>query len=158
MAGANDTRQNGGRPAWQRLTKRQLKAAVELAREGLNRQQISEKLKLPKGALRARLRFDPLFEADFERAKQEGNQPKADQLLERMWEIAYSDNRSALRACHFLLMVYSADYRAAHSRQRVELTGKDGGPLEHKLFDPTKLTDEDLDALDQLLAKATTGE
>lgn len=149
-----------GKPAWQRLTKRQLAAAIELRREGFNRQQITARLRLPAGALRARMRFDPLFEADFQAAQRESYSDKGDALLDRMWSIAMTDDEhglphaSSLRACHQLANVFSPDYRNAQVRQRVELTGKDGGPLEHRLFDPTKLSDEDLDALDALLGRA----
>lgn len=160
MTGTNGRKRAGARPAWQRLTKAQLAAAIEFAREGLDRQQITEKLKISKGALRARCRFDPLFEADFAAATREGRAPIAENLRSILLRRAKNLESPNGRDLHHALMLYDDEYwaRVSSNRQRVELTGRDGGPLEHRLFDPTKLSDDELTALDELLAKSATGE
>lgn len=125
-----------GEPAWQRLTRAQLAEAIEFRREGLNRQQITARLKLPSGALRARMKFDPLFEADFQQARRESYHDKGDALLERMWTIAMADDEkglphaSSLRACHQLANVFSPDYRESQVAGRVGLSLSDEGKLE----------------------------
>jgi len=157
MAGANGTRSNGGRPAWQRLTKAQREAFLELVREGDDRPTAARKVKAPARAFRALCRFDPRFDGDYEQARSVGRESTIDALREELHRRIVVDKTASDRLFTYTLATYDPDW-AWLKRQRVEVTGKDGGPLEHKLFDPTKLSDEQLDEFEALLKLASVGE
>jgi len=111
----------------------------------------------PARAFRALCRFDPRFDGDYEEARSVGRESTIDALREELHRRLVVDKSASDRLFTYTLATYDPDWSWL-KRQRVEVTGKDGGPLEHRLFDPTKLTDEDLNALDELLAKAAAGE
>lgn len=155
MAGTNGGRAGNGRPAWQRLTKAQRARFLDAIREGLNPQQAAELAQATPRAFRALRRFDPRFEADYEQARLEGRGPIVERLRATLLARAFDPEEASTRPLHMALVLYDDEYRRAHL-SRIELTGRDGGPLEHVTsYDLGRLTDAQLDSLHALLAEAT---
>lgn len=81
---------------------------------------------------RSLARNDPDFARRLDEAIAEGKQSHADQYTA---ELRQARRHVALiernpRTLHYESIAYDPDYRAAHQRHQLEMTGPDGGPLE----------------------------
>lgn len=155
MAGTNGKRPPPAKPAWQRLTKRQKEAFLEHVRDGGNRPTAAAKVKATARAFRSLCTHDPLFEAAYEAARSYHDQDVQDQARQKIDEAVTSGDPKRDR-----LLIWYAEHKLAEfpRARQLELTGRGGGPLEYRHFDPAKLSDEQLDELDALLAQAATEE
>lgn len=156
------TKRGAGKPAWQRLTAEQKALFLEHLRQGDDPQAAAKAVKerWPRSAaspraFRALKRFDERFEAAFEDARELGVDEKRDQLRATLWERVLSDDPRADRLRTYMARVFLPEW--GRLRERVELTGRDGGPLEHAI-DLTRLSDADLSEFERLLALAAPEE
>jgi len=133
MAGANGSRHNGGRPAWQRLTKAQREAFLELVRDGATRPKAALAVKATARAFRALCRYDSGFDGAYEEARQHGRKAIIDDLDDEWAARAKVNDRL------FWYRLVSYHPAAAWARtNRVSLEDAEGKALEIRLaFDPS---------------------
>lgn len=151
----NGRRRKPARPAWQRLTKRQKEEFLEHVREGDDRPTAAAKVRSTARAFRALCTHDPLFEAAYEEARTYHETTLKERLGTTIWECALDPSPKRDRIRMWLGERMLPGFARPH---QVELTGRDGGPLEHRLFDPTKLSLPELEELESLLVKASLEE
>jgi hypothetical protein len=150
---ANST--GAGRPTWKRLTRAQRERFLELVRQGMDRSQATAAVGAPALSFRALCRHDPRFEADYEEARRAGYDPIAEKLRRRLVDLALDPENDSVRPIQLALQIYDLEVRRILGASRVELTGADGGPLEHRTsYDLERLTDAELDSLHAFLSKA----
>lgn len=102
--------QGGGKPAWQRLTKRQREEFLEHVEDGKDRSEATALVKAPKGSFRALCRHDPLFEADYEAARKQGRGELAEVLRAELLRRALDPKLAGTRDLHHAQMLWDDEY------------------------------------------------
>lgn len=134
-----------------KITEQQKREFLEHVRDGLSRPEAARKVGETGTRFRSLCRNDPLFDADYQAARDTGVEAKCDSLRDVFWERALAGNSNGSDR---LLLVLAEAYlpELEHRRRyRVEHTGADGGPMR---IDTGKLTDEQLETLLEMLRAA----